>query len=79
MCFITYLIGHIIVNFFNDLQVGFEYIIHAKENFFLNISVDEVILISFYNKNNDSLIIVSIYVFATLILSSIEPHPCKKS
>jgi hypothetical protein len=79
MCFITYLIGHIIVNFFNDLQVRFEYIIHAKENFFLNISVDEVILILFYNKNNDSLIILSIYVFATLIPSSIEPHPCKKS
>jgi hypothetical protein len=35
MCFISYLIGHIIVNFFDDLQVGFEYTRHTKKIFFV--------------------------------------------
>jgi hypothetical protein len=31
-CFITYLMGHIVVGCFNDLQVGFECIEHNQKN-----------------------------------------------
>jgi hypothetical protein len=33
-CFITHLMGHIVVGCFNDLQVGFESIRHKQENTF---------------------------------------------
>jgi hypothetical protein len=33
-CFITYLMGHIVVGCFNDLQVGFECTKHKQKNMF---------------------------------------------
>jgi hypothetical protein len=33
-CFITYLMGHIVVECFNDLQVGFECTKHKQKNMF---------------------------------------------
>ncbi len=54
---------HIVVDHFRDLQAQFECTKHKQENMFFNINANEVIHNQFYNKNNDSLIIVLIYVF----------------
>jgi hypothetical protein len=53
--------GHIVVDCFSDLQVGLNVPDTNKRICFLNISADEVIRSLFYNKNNDSLITVSVY------------------
>jgi hypothetical protein len=58
---ITNLMGHIVVDCFSDLQVGLNVPDTNKRICFLNISADEVIRSLFYNKNNDSLITVSVY------------------
>ncbi len=58
-CFITYLMGHIVVGCnFGDLQVRLNVPNTNKRIGFLNVNENEVIHNLFYNKTNDSLIVV---------------------
>ncbi len=56
-----YVMGHIVVDCFSDLQARFECTTQRKIKF-LNTSANEMIHNLFNNKNNNSLIIILIYV-----------------
>ncbi len=61
-CFIAYAMRHIVVGCFSELQIQFENTKHKFIYFSKIISEDELIHNFFYNKNNDSLIIIFVSI-----------------